>query len=141
VSDFHNQYVDGFEAGQLALEGIIDSLTAERDELRKEIIKLKGDIAAIVNKGTCFLIDEQQKHIAQLQAKLAAVRTLVDAEWKKAEEERLKETDEHHAEAAKWKAEDDMYGWNFYEGVSSGTIGVSFIYHRMVRAIAETVKE
>jgi hypothetical protein len=37
VSDFHNQYVDGFEAGQLALEGIIESLTAERDELARKL--------------------------------------------------------------------------------------------------------
>jgi hypothetical protein len=86
------------------------------------------------------LVKEKVAQLAQLQAKLAAVREAVDSEWKKAEEERLKETDEHHAEAAKWKAEDDMYGWNFYEGVASGTIGVSFIYHRMVRAIADLVK-
>jgi Pyruvate/2-oxoacid:ferredoxin oxidoreductase gamma subunit len=99
VSDFHNQYVDGFEAGQLALEGIIESLTAERYELRKEVQHLKETMA----QSCCSRLEANQRIAAAqqeaadiynpvleaLQAKLAAVReageTLLFAmdQWRK----------------------------------------------------------
>lgn len=53
--------------------------------------------------------------------------------YKAADEERLRETEEAHQEAAKWKAEGDMYGWNFHEGRAGGTTSASIIFYRIRR--------
>lgn len=56
--------------------------------------------------------------------------------YAEADEERLRQTDAAHAEAAQWKAEDDWYGWNFHEGRAAGTVGASLYFGRVGRKIA-----
>ena len=61
----------------------------------------------------------------------------IDALWKECEAERIKMTERSRQEADRWKNEDDMYGWNFHQGLASGTIEASFIYGRIFRALKE----
>lgn len=67
--------------------------------------------------------------------KLAAALTTLLAKFKAADDERLEETESAHKEADKWKAEGDMYGYNFHEGRSGGTIWASIIYERVRREL------
>lgn len=62
-------------------------------------------------------------------------------QFKLADEERLQETHRERDEAERWRADDDMYGWNFYMGKSSGTIGASLYYGRVRRAIEKRLAE
>lgn len=59
---------------------------------------------------------------------------MLDA-FKAADDERLAEVEERHQEAAKWKGEGDMYGWNFHEGVAAGMTTASIIFNRVRRTI------
>lgn len=62
-------------------------------------------------------------------------------DFKAIDAERLKETDEAHAEAAKWKAEGDMYGWNFHEGKAGGITIASIMFDRLRRKMEAAIKE
>ncbi len=55
--------------------------------------------------------------------------------WDQCEQDRLNKTHEFRDEAERWKKEGDMYGWNFHQGKSSGTVEASFIYNRMEKAL------
>ncbi|MDE2106927.1 MAG: hypothetical protein KGL39_57465, partial [Patescibacteria group bacterium] len=54
---------------------------------------------------------------------------------KEADNERLSGQQEAHRESAKWKAEGDMYGWNFHEGKAGGMNEASIIFYRVRRFI------
>lgn len=54
---------------------------------------------------------------------------------KEADNERLSGQEEAHRESAKWKAEGDMYGWNFHEGKAGGMNEASIIFYRVRRFI------
>jgi hypothetical protein len=72
------------------------------------------------------------KRAEEAEAKL--VKAL--AEFDAANAERLQETNNAHEEANRWKAEGDMYGWNFHEGRASGTTWASIIFYRVRRMLA-----
>jgi hypothetical protein len=87
-------------------------------------------------------LDAKDKQIATLTKErddaVAAMRTVLTSlkdEFKAANEERLKETHDAHTEANRWKAEGDMYGWNFHEGRAGGTIGASHCFYRVYRKL------
>lgn len=73
--------------------------------------------------------------LLQLQNQQSIILEIALTAFKSADEQRLLETEQAHAEAARWKAEGDMYGWNFHEGRASGTIAASIIFHRVKRLI------
>ncbi len=58
-----------------------------------------------------------------------------------ADEQRLCEMDEARDESVKWKAEGDMYGWNFHEGKASGMTQASIIFFRVRREIEKYLKQ
>lgn len=58
---------------------------------------------------------------------------------KSSDEERLIQTYDAREEAEKWKAEGDMYGWNFHQGRSAGTIWASIIFDRVRRTIEKLI--
>ena len=53
--------------------------------------------------------------------------------WELCDNERLQRMDELRNESEKWKLEGDWFGWNFFQGMASGTIWASIIYDRMRR--------
>lgn len=55
--------------------------------------------------------------------------------FKTADDERLNGVHEAHAEAQKWKAEGDMYGWNFHQGKAGGMTEASIIFNRAFRRL------
>ena len=55
-------------------------------------------------------------------------------------EERFNELRKFEAESTKWKAEGDMYGWNFHQGMAAGANLVDIIYQRVNRAIAAALR-
>lgn len=50
------------------------------------------------------------------------------------------ELEDAHAEAAKWKAEGDMYGWNFHEGRAGGMVQTDLLCFKIRRLIQEVAK-
>ena len=69
------------------------------------------------------------------------VDCIVSTIWKQCENDRLQKTCEARDEAARWEQEGDWYGWNFHQGVSSGTIEASFIYGRIQRKLEPAMNE
>jgi len=69
------------------------------------------------------------------QEKLVPTDDQIDKLWKQCEEERMLVMQKARDEAEKWKAEGDMYGWNFHQGIASGTIAASFIYGRIFKSM------
>lgn len=65
------------------------------------------------------------------QELIAELRTA----WKEAEQERMKALHEFRDEAGKWESQDDWYGWNFFQGMASGTIQASFCYGRLNKVL------
>ena len=63
----------------------------------------------------------------------------IDKLWKQCEEERMLVMQKARDEAEKWKAEGDMYGWNFHQGMSSGMTHASIIFYRVYRLLKEYV--
>ncbi len=52
-----------------------------------------------------------------------------------ADEERFDGVQKAHDEAEKWKAEGDMYGWNFHQGKGGGMTAASIIFNRVYRRL------
>lgn len=100
-------------------------------------------------KGSCWnetplelvtaLIDERDELLASTTdaARLADVLSEIQKRLRDADDERLAETVEARDDAEKWKSQGDMYGWNFHQGRSAGTIGASFGYNRVERWVKE----
>lgn len=65
--------------------------------------------------------------------------TTVSKFWKECDRERLEFTNQCHDKATKWEREGDSYGWNFHQGVASGTVQASFIYAKIERRFAPAV--
>lgn len=57
------------------------------------------------------------------------------SEFGKASEERYQFLEECRKEANKWKAENDMYGWNFHTGMASGANWADLYYQRVARKL------
>jgi hypothetical protein len=55
--------------------------------------------------------------------------------FKAADAERLDGVHKACDEAERWKADDDMYGWNFHQGKSSGMTEASIIFNRAFRRL------
>lgn len=72
--------------------------------------------------------------MSEVKTTEAILKTMLAA-FREADEERLRETYKAREEAEKWKAEGDMYGWNFHQGVSAGTIWASIYFFRVQRRI------
>ena len=68
-------------------------------------------------------------------------KPLVSALWKQCESDRLDKTHQSHDEAKRWEAEGDFYGWNFHQGVASGTVEASFIYGRIQRKLEPALND
>lgn len=92
----------------------------------------KHELAARITR-TIRVTDAGAKLLAEVERlrKLPSVITRALELHKAADEERLKETEEAHREAEKWKAEGDMYGYNFHEGRSGGATTASIIFYRV----------
>lgn len=58
-----------------------------------------------------------------------------------ADEQRLEGVQDAHTEAEKWKAEGDMYGWNFHQGKAGGMTEASIIFYRVFRRLKVALKD
>jgi len=67
----------------------------------------------------------------EVEAALARIMRALEA----ASEERYQELKNWEREAAKWKAEGDMYGWNFHQGMAAGANWCDIFYQRIGREI------
>lgn len=86
---------------------------------------------------------EKQAHRSTERILLAAWeadKAKILADFDAADKERLKETHDSHAEAAKWQAEGDWYGYNFHEGKAAGTVQASLAYERVRRNLRAALK-
>lgn len=89
-----------------------DFAFAETERLRTELTALREQLAAA-------------------ERELQSLRTI----YREADNDRLEVGRQHGIEAEKWKSEDDWYGWNYHKGYESGTIGASFAFCRIAKAI------
>ena len=102
------------------------------------IVRSKPAIANRYDDAASKLAREVLEMLARREAEQAELAKLLGELleiFNASDEERLKEVREHDAEAEKWKAEDDMYGWNFHKGMASGCTAASIIFFRVKRAI------
>jgi len=60
--------------------------------------------------------------------------------FKAADDERLEGVYDADKEAEKWKAEGDMYGWNFHKGKAGGMTQASIIFYRVFRRLKQALK-
>ena len=65
----------------------------------------------------------------------------VQADLDDASEERYRFLKERESEAERWKAEGDMYGWNFHQGMAGGANWCDIFYRRIGRALDEEKKK
>jgi len=61
-------------------------------------------------------------------------------QFKAADDERLELTYSARDEGEKWRNEGDMYGWNFHQGRSAGTIEASFCFDKVRRLFHSFVR-
>jgi hypothetical protein len=111
-------------------ERLHDGRTAELDAKDRDIGLLKQEYSRATGADVAALAAKDAE-LAKCRAVLADLKD----EFKSADEERLRETDNAHVEANRWKAEDDMYGWNFHEGRASGTVSASLYFYRVFRKL------
>lgn len=62
------------------------------------------------------------------------------AKFKEADDERYRNQKEWEADAEKWKADSDMYGWNFHKGMGAGANWVALYFFRVQRELEEILK-
>jgi hypothetical protein len=72
--------------------------------------------------------------------RVPAVLDAIHALWKEADEERWQEQKDWERQAEKWKAEGDMYGWNFHQGMGAGANWCSLFFDRIRRKVDELRK-
>ena len=66
---------------------------------------------------------------------IEGLRERVRAVLEAASEERYQLLREWEQQAAKWKREGDMYGWNFHMGMAAGANWCDIIYNRVRRVL------
>lgn len=87
--------------------------------------------AAVECKEGTFV--RHSDHEAALAEAVKKEREAVIADFEAAHAERMKRHDEWAKEAAHWKAEGDMFGWNFFSGMASGGIWIDICFQRLLR--------
>jgi hypothetical protein len=116
----------------------------ERDEERQQAVTIAGQR----NELQVQLSDmdyARQRDAEELRAAEQREHGLREAlekslaVWKEADEQRLKEHYEVEAEANKWKAEGDMYGWNFHMGRAGGMTQASIIFYRVLKSLEKAL--
>lgn len=93
------------------------------EEVAKQVDGLEGQVAAL----------EQQ-----LLATQAHVARLVDL-WAEVEQEYLALLKEKDEEAEAFKAEGNMYGWNFHKGVRSGAVEMHLNMTKLIKALSSPI--
>jgi hypothetical protein len=83
----------------------------------------------VLNNAASLVADSRE--LGQLRKALEDAKTA----WRDADRQRLVEHEEAEAEAAKWKAEGDMYGWNFHQGKAGGMTTASIIFYRVWKVL------
>jgi hypothetical protein len=107
---------------------------AEHERLKHElnaVLHPEGD--GPQNPSWCDLIAFVRNDLAERDRWRAAVEQ-AHAKMKEASEERYSFLRECEAESERWKAEDDMYGWNFHQGMAGGANWCDLFYGRVMRA-------
>lgn len=72
---------------------------------------------------------------------IVAVLERIKKTLEAASEERYQELHDWERLAAKWKAEGDMYGWNFHQGMAAGANWCDIFYRRIGRELDAIGKE
>ena len=67
---------------------------------------------------------------------LAGALERIKKSLESASEERLQELKKWERESERWRAEGDMYGWNFHQGMTAGANWCDILYRRVDREIA-----
>jgi len=114
----------------------IEELIAERDTLKAVRDQLRVNVAAITEK-----VSRYDREVGELKAAVEQALARIDTTLRAASEERYQEMARWEAEALKWKAEGDMYGWNFFQGMKSGANWCDIIYRRIGREVAAIREE
>jgi len=149
------------------MKDLLRSMTAYATDMEAEkrkvsvtdmrtIVALKSGIAAAEEAESLKAqLAEAQKLNAEKEAMrkrgeqwaLANARNEALKEWTKvlqgiasASEERYQFLEECRREAEKWKAEGDMYGWNFHMGMAGGANWTDLFYQRVIRALKTEVR-
>lgn len=85
-------------------------------------------------KMYCKECECMQTKLTAAEQENARLREAISQTWKECDDARMSEVEDARKEADHWKAEGDMYGWNFHQGRAAGMITASIIYHRIERA-------
>lgn len=82
------------------------------------------------------------KHeVCTVSSNLRSTLENILAQFKGADEERLRNQLEWREEWRKWKAEGDMYGCNFHQGMDAGANWVSLYFFRVQRELEALIKQ
>ena len=142
--------LDVAEALALGRARLLDLLATviHRDE---EIAALRAQLAAVEQERaewkawTMNAEDDSREWQTKLAAAEQRVAALTEALGRLAdlfhdlsENKRIAEMDEWSNTARRWRAEGDMYGWNFYEGMRAGGNATDILYQRLWNALQET---
>jgi len=107
------------------------------------------DLVEAIESLVATLNDEEDGHaetLALLKLREAEISRLIAVVndgmklFKEADEERLQGTHDAQAEAVRWKADDDMYGWNFHMGMASGMTQASIFFYRVWRHLKNGIE-
>lgn len=143
--------VDTDCSSAFALEALINERERARAAIRFTLASddYNFDLVEAIESLVATLDDEEAGHADTLRllklreaeiARLVAVVNDGMKLFKEADEERLKETHAAQAEAERWKADDDMYGWNFHMGMGSGMTHASIFFYRVWRHLKKAIE-
>lgn len=100
--------------------------------IRKCVSEVDGDFWFDRTKAAAVIKEVLAAAVEQENARL---REAISQTWKECDDARMSEVEDARKEADHWKAEGDMYGWNFHQGRAAGMVSASIIYHRIERAV------
>jgi len=95
-------------------------------------------------KEACDIFEKNSADAVELDEKNRRLNKIIAtfvAAFEKASEERYSFNEERQAEARKWKDQNDMYGWNFHQGMASGATWVDLIYAKAFRELKEALEK
>jgi molecular chaperone DnaK (HSP70) len=114
-----------------AAEGALAEYRREHEKCIEEIQAEQLTLAEHENE----LHDEKDRTIAALKAAVEQALQRVLTSLSSAADERFARLGEWRQESERWKADGDMYGWNFFQGMASGANWADILYQRIGREV------
>lgn len=104
----------------------------------RAVVERVGPLATVCQRHGCMwgAHEHCEDALADRDARLARlVEELAEMFHDISEDKRLAEMAEWERDARRFRAEGDMYGWNFYEGMRAGGNATDILYQRLGRRI------